>query len=247
MDSTKVAALLELLDDEIDELEESLAPLIKTALSETSSRLPLLDKAKLYVLVTYAIESMLFSYLRLNGVKAREHPVFVELSRVKQYFDKITVAETPAKERQVAPDKQAVARFIKAGLAGNDKYDLERAEREAKERAKAHIRFNEVSKNALKGEAVKKPEEEADSDSSDSESSSESSAKEEEEPVPKPVAVLNPSKKSKKKDHSRSSSSSISSEKASESKPSPKADKKTRKTKREKKKAKLQKEKKNKS
>jgi exosome complex protein LRP1 len=60
MDSTKVLGLLEQLDDEIDDLEESLAPLIEVALSETTSKLPLLDKAKLYVLVTYAIESMLF-------------------------------------------------------------------------------------------------------------------------------------------------------------------------------------------
>jgi len=60
MDSTKVLSLLEQLDDEVDDLEESLAPLLKTALSETSSKLPLLDQAKLYVLVTYAIESVLF-------------------------------------------------------------------------------------------------------------------------------------------------------------------------------------------
>ena len=60
MDSSKVLSLLEQLDDEIDDLEESLEPLLKRALSETSSKLPLLDKAKLFVLVTYAIESMLF-------------------------------------------------------------------------------------------------------------------------------------------------------------------------------------------
>jgi hypothetical protein len=60
MDSSKVLSLLEQLDDEIDDLEESLEPLLKQALSETSSKLPLLDKAKLFVLVTYAIESMLF-------------------------------------------------------------------------------------------------------------------------------------------------------------------------------------------
>lgn len=60
MDSTKVLGLLEQLDDEIDDLEEALTPLIETALSETTSKLPLVDKAKLYVLVTYAIESMLF-------------------------------------------------------------------------------------------------------------------------------------------------------------------------------------------
>ena len=60
MDSSKVLSLLEQLDDEIDDLEESLEPLLKQALSEISSKLPLLDKAKLFVLVTYAIESMLF-------------------------------------------------------------------------------------------------------------------------------------------------------------------------------------------
>jgi exosome complex protein LRP1 len=137
MDSTKVLGLLEQLDDEVDDLEDSLAPLIDTALSETTSKLPLLDKAKLYVLVTYAIESMLFcrtafsfnaffwysginankiiAYLRLNGVKAREHPVFIELTRVKQYFDKIKNTE-PAGARTMTLDKAATARFINPSL-----------------------------------------------------------------------------------------------------------------------------------
>lgn len=139
MDSTKVMSLLETLDDEIDDLEESLQPLLKSALSETASKLPLLDKAKLYVLVTYAIESMLFckfhlqitslfliiflAYLRLNGIKAREHPVFKELTRVKQYFDKIKAIETPV-ERNMAVDKAAAARFIKAGLVSFPSYSL---------------------------------------------------------------------------------------------------------------------------
>lgn len=60
MDTSKVLSLLELLDDEVDDLEEALGPLLNTVLSETSSKLPLLDKAKLYVLITYAIESVLF-------------------------------------------------------------------------------------------------------------------------------------------------------------------------------------------
>ena len=60
MDSSKIRNLLEQLDDELDDLEESLEPLIKSALSEASCKLPLLDKAKLYVLVTYAIETILF-------------------------------------------------------------------------------------------------------------------------------------------------------------------------------------------
>ena len=62
MDTTtqKLMSLLEDLDDDLDDLEESLAPLLKPALVETASKYPVLDRAKLYVLVTYAIESMLF-------------------------------------------------------------------------------------------------------------------------------------------------------------------------------------------
>lgn len=66
MDSSKVLEGLEQLDDDIDDLEESLDSLLKTALSDTTSKLPLLDRAKLYVLVTYAIESALFcQYIEL--------------------------------------------------------------------------------------------------------------------------------------------------------------------------------------
>lgn len=60
MDTSKVLSLLEQLDEEIDDLQDALSPLVATALSETASKLPLLDKSKLYVLVTYAIESILF-------------------------------------------------------------------------------------------------------------------------------------------------------------------------------------------
>lgn len=63
MESIEIFSLLEQLDDDIDELEDSLAPVLETALSASSSKLLVLDKAKLYVLVTYAIESMLFCAL----------------------------------------------------------------------------------------------------------------------------------------------------------------------------------------
>lgn len=60
METTDIIPLIEQLDDNVDDLEEALDPLLKGALSETAGKLPLLDKAHLYVLVTYAIESMLF-------------------------------------------------------------------------------------------------------------------------------------------------------------------------------------------
>lgn len=60
MENIDLVPLIESLDDNIDDLEEALEPLLKSALSDTAGKLPLLDKAQLYVLVTYAIESVLF-------------------------------------------------------------------------------------------------------------------------------------------------------------------------------------------
>jgi len=56
------------------------------------------------------------AYLRLNGVKARDHPVFIELTRVRQYFEKIKAAEKPGGERNLTLDKGAASRIIRAGL-----------------------------------------------------------------------------------------------------------------------------------
>jgi exosome complex protein LRP1 len=63
-------------------------------------------------------EGLFVAYLRLNGVSARGHPVFKELNRVKQYFDKIKNAEALISKRSnnMSLDKQAAARFIRAGL-----------------------------------------------------------------------------------------------------------------------------------
>ncbi|EMC98038.1 hypothetical protein BAUCODRAFT_32044 [Baudoinia panamericana UAMH 10762] len=145
MDTADIEAQVEDLSSNIDDLEEALAPLLKTALSTSASKLPLLDKAKLYVHATYAIESILFSALRLNGVDAKSHPIFQELNRVKEYFAKIKTAETAGTKRSTTVDKVAAGRFIKQGLAGNEKYDRERAERVAREQAGAKRKFQELA------------------------------------------------------------------------------------------------------
>lgn len=112
---------IEELQESLTNLEQTLLPILTAGpLSTATSTLPLLDKAKLYVLATYALESILFSYLRLNGVNAKEHEVYKELARVKEYFSKISVAEGRGKgASQPRLDKGAARRFIGAGLAGN--------------------------------------------------------------------------------------------------------------------------------
>jgi hypothetical protein len=60
METTELLSLLEDLEDNIDDLEESLEPLLAAALSVTTKKLPLLDRAKLYTVLVYSIESLLF-------------------------------------------------------------------------------------------------------------------------------------------------------------------------------------------
>jgi exosome complex protein LRP1 len=151
--------LVEDLEVNIDELSTVLSPLLTSPLSTTASSLPLLDKAKLYVLAAYSVESLLYSTLQASGVNAKEHPIFRELARLKGYFSKIKEVE----ERAAAPtaprpkvDVAAAARFIRHGLSGNGKYDLERAERMAKERAKAQLKAMQMHKRFdEEGEEIK--------------------------------------------------------------------------------------------
>ena len=72
MSSRKAYKLLESLDDNIDNLEQALAPILSSNLTEITSKLPVLERAKLNVLVTYALESLIFctqSHELLLGMK----------------------------------------------------------------------------------------------------------------------------------------------------------------------------------
>jgi exosome complex protein LRP1 len=55
-----ITGLIDQLDDNLDNLQEVLGSLITKSLSETAATLPLLDRAKLYILATYSIESVVF-------------------------------------------------------------------------------------------------------------------------------------------------------------------------------------------
>lgn len=54
--------------------------------------------------------------LRLNGVDAKDHAIFTELTRVRQYFAKIQKIETPTPERDNSVDTRAAIRFIRKDL-----------------------------------------------------------------------------------------------------------------------------------
>lgn len=59
-EASDLTPLLEQLEDSIDDIEEVLEPLLERGLTATAQKLPLLDKAKLHVLLSYSIESLIF-------------------------------------------------------------------------------------------------------------------------------------------------------------------------------------------
>lgn len=63
MDPTDLLPLLEQLDDNVDDLEGVLQPLLASTLLKNSNKLPVMDKAKLHVLITYTLESLIFCTL----------------------------------------------------------------------------------------------------------------------------------------------------------------------------------------
>ena len=133
MDSTAhISELIDQLDDNLDNLQEALKGILNKSLTEVAASYSMLDRAKFYILITYAIESAVFctyseqsikikeltfvAFLRLNGMSAREHPVYRELERVKQYFQKAKLAEVTLQKPVMRLDQNAAGRFIKAAL-----------------------------------------------------------------------------------------------------------------------------------
>ena len=53
---------------------------------------------------------------------AKQHPVYREITRVRQYHDKIKALETEPEQRTMVLDKAAAGRFIKHGLVGDFSY-----------------------------------------------------------------------------------------------------------------------------
>ncbi|UKZ74173.1 hypothetical protein TrVFT333_001832 [Trichoderma virens FT-333] len=134
---------VEKLGSQLDKLEDALEPLLGN-LSEMASQLPLLDRAKLFSLTAYAIESLLF----YPGGDAQNHAVYAELKRIQQYFAKIKAAEEPETKRTLTVNQEAAARILKADLSDNKTLSAKLAEKIAEERAKALLKAAESKKRS---------------------------------------------------------------------------------------------------
>mmetsp|Transcript_14798 Transcript_14798/g.35755 ORF Transcript_14798/g.35755 Transcript_14798/m.35755 type:complete len:143 (+) Transcript_14798:120-548(+) len=114
---------LDTLEESMTALEAELEPLLSTPWDVLTSKMEPLEKAKLNLMIAYAADSLFFLYLKTQGQSAEDHPVTEELARVKEYMQKLKAVVGRAEEgveRSTKLNKEAAARFIKAGIGAKE-------------------------------------------------------------------------------------------------------------------------------
>ncbi|KAK8864301.1 hypothetical protein IAR55_001548 [Kwoniella newhampshirensis] len=103
------------LTSSLDTLEKAFKPLESSPWSETISALPTLERAKMDVLVSYAINDLIWVYLKTKGIDPEKHDVSAELERIKAYYAKVRAVEEPEIQR-LQINSAAAKRFIHSSL-----------------------------------------------------------------------------------------------------------------------------------
>ncbi|GHJ83711.1 hypothetical protein NliqN6_0113 [Naganishia liquefaciens] len=106
---------LDEIDQDIDNLEAVLKPLLSSSWQEVISSLGNLEQAKMNMIMAYGICDLIWIFLRLKGLDPDKHPVMKELDRIKTYYIKVRDAES-APKRANKVDVAAAGRFIAAAI-----------------------------------------------------------------------------------------------------------------------------------
>ncbi|KAJ1720583.1 hypothetical protein LPJ53_004807 [Coemansia erecta] len=125
MSDKKLAKQATQLDLALASVEQALGVLLKHPIAEVVGRLTTLERCELEALAVYAIDTLFWILLKVNGVPPKEHPVMVELQRVQRYIGKINKAKEAVEQqeqreegkRSMRVDREAAGRFIRSALA----------------------------------------------------------------------------------------------------------------------------------
>lgn len=91
-----------------------------SSVTKIEDKLSSIEAAKLDVSLAFAAASLYYVLLSANGASPAEsnHPVLDEISRIKEYVQKLKTVEDELKQPSVAMkiDKEAAGRFIKRNI-----------------------------------------------------------------------------------------------------------------------------------
>ncbi|ORX41962.1 exosome-associated factor Rrp47/DNA strand repair C1D [Piromyces finnis] len=109
------------LDANIDNVQTILEEIFSKSYQEQLSKLDNMNRAKFNIMMAYVIDTLLYVYLKTNGVPTKDHPIMKELDRVKKYFIKIQKLEKNDTKAKFKLDKDAAGRMIKNALNSEQK------------------------------------------------------------------------------------------------------------------------------
>jgi len=119
----EVSEVFDKLDSNIKEIEQQLAPFFEVPNQDLEESLSPLEKAKLSIIVAYAINTLFYSYLKTQGISPQDHPVKKELERIKLYIKKLQNVTELQKGPKSRIDREAADRFIARELNQNKNLD----------------------------------------------------------------------------------------------------------------------------
>ncbi|KAJ3183191.1 hypothetical protein HDU85_002217 [Gaertneriomyces sp. JEL0708] len=121
MEGEKLENAQKKLTRALTRMEETLEPLLTVPLDQHLQGMSSLDKAQLSCLAAFSLESLIFVYLKTQGMDPKKHHIHDEIKRLREYRQKIKEATAGVKPSQPAMrlDKGAAGRFVKHALAGN--------------------------------------------------------------------------------------------------------------------------------
>ncbi|KAI8874553.1 hypothetical protein K501DRAFT_195627 [Backusella circina FSU 941] len=102
-------------------VKRHLEPLLNRPISELYNKLSITERCELEVLLAYSLNTLYYIYMRTQGVDPQDHAVMKELVRIKEYIDKIKIAEGRGPKRTMQVDRDAANRFIKAAITETKK------------------------------------------------------------------------------------------------------------------------------
>ncbi|KAI9093110.1 hypothetical protein DFS34DRAFT_273225 [Phlyctochytrium arcticum] len=117
-------AILNSLETVVAQVDSLLQPALEVPLDVQLGKLEPMQRAQLEVLMAFAINTIIFVFLKMNGVSPQDHPVKRELDRIKTYFVKLKQA-AGLNKAPMKIDKAASKRFVFNALAGNSETNEE--------------------------------------------------------------------------------------------------------------------------
>ncbi|CAB4482043.1 hypothetical protein RhiirA5_409661 [Rhizophagus irregularis] len=139
---TKIRNTLSELEGGFDDVDSLLEPLLSQPLSELAPGLGPIDRARLYLLYGYTLNSLISLFLELKGQDSKIRILEEQYRRIQDCSEKINNTVNPP-QPSLSINRDAASRFVKHALSNVKDRDRDTRENGRATSSGTHIRFND--------------------------------------------------------------------------------------------------------